>query len=54
MRVQRNEHPTIGYSVLIDLKIFGTILAYLGRSHHVIPLMPECQSHFDPQALVQV
>ena len=29
-------------------------MSYLGRSHHVTPLMPECLGHFDPQALVQV
>ena len=54
MFVQSDEGPSFGYSVLNDLKIVGTILAYLGRSHHVTPLMPQCLSHFDPQALVQV
>lgn len=54
MFVQSDEDSPFGYGVLNDLKIVRTILAYLGRSHHVTPLMPQCLGHFDPQALVQV
>jgi hypothetical protein len=54
MRRSDDEDSPFGYGVLNDLKIVGTILAYLGRSHHVTPLMPQCLGHFDPQALVQV
>ena len=54
MFVQSDEDSLFGYSVLNDLKIVGTMLSYLGRSHHVMPLMPECLSHFDPQTLVHV
>jgi hypothetical protein len=48
MLVQRNKDSAIGYGALNNLKIVGTILAYLCSSHHVIPLAPKCQSHFYP------
>jgi hypothetical protein len=50
--VQSDENSTIGYGPLKDLKIVGAILAYLGRSHHVIALASKFLGYFEAQALV--